>query len=115
MARIQVKFGVTQRTSHSGNEYYLIEMFTTDQSKNDGSYKELSDVRLTPFTARLMLEHLPELCQAITEGERLKEQGGPPPQAAPYQESVVGPDSAAPQPEPQQPTQQQAPIGDSPF
>ena len=77
MARIQVAFGVTQRTSQQGNEYYLIEMRTTDKN---GNYRELPDVRMTPFSARLLLEHLPELCEAIKEGERQKEQGGPPPQ-----------------------------------
>ena len=80
MARIQVKFGVTQRTSAAGNLYYLIEMRTTDQN---GQYRAHPDVKMTPFSARLLLEHLPELCEAIKEGERQKQEGGPPPQAAP--------------------------------
>ena len=73
MARINVKFGVEQRTSQAGNDYYLIEMRTTDK---EGNYRELPDVKLTPFTARLLLEHLPEFCNAIQEGERLNASGG---------------------------------------
>jgi len=78
MARINVKFGVIQRTSNAGNDYYLIEMRTTDQN---GAYRELPDVKMTPFTARLLLEHLPEFCDSIKEGELMKKQGGPAPQA----------------------------------
>ena len=118
MARIQVQFGVTQRTSQSGNEYYLIEMRTTDKN---GNYRELPDVKMTPFSARLLLEHLPELCDSIKEGERLKEMGGPPPQAGPQQqtvqqggpfvapaEAVVGPDGLPQQFASPQQTQQTA-------
>lgn len=87
MARINVKFGVVQRTSAAGNDYYLIEMRTTDK---DGNYRELPDVKLTPFTARLLLEHLPEFCNAIQEGERQKAAGGPAPQADPVQSQQGG-------------------------
>ena len=127
MARITVKFGVTQRTSQTGNEYYLIEMRTSDKN---GQMRELPDVRMTPFSARLLLEHLPELCDGIKEGERLKAQGGPPPQAPDSctgqggQQGVanpnagpmsVGPDGV-PQPyAPPQQTQQQPVEEETPF
>ena len=97
MARIDVKFGVVQRTSQAGNDYYLIEMRTTDK---EGNFRELPDVKMTPFTARLLLEHLPELCNAIQEGERQKAAGGPAPQADPlqsHQGGVVAPQGASPE------------------
>ena len=106
MARIQVKFGVVTRTSNQGNDYQLIEMRTTNQQ---GELKELPDLRMTPFSARLMLEHLPELCGAIQEGERLKATGDPAPQTLhtrpagepedSYQREVVGPTGENPQPQ----------------
>lgn len=86
MARINVQFGVTQRTSAAGNDYYLIEMRTTDKN---GQYRELPDVKLTPFTARLLLEHLPEFCNAIQEGERQKAEGGAAPQSNPLAAEAV--------------------------
>ena len=94
MARIMVKFGVVQRTSAAGNDYYLIEMRTTDK---DGNVRELPDVKLTPFTGRLLLEHLPEFCNAIQEGERMKAAGGQPSQVdttPQHQGGGVAPDSA---------------------
>lgn len=99
MARINVKFGVEQRTSQAGNDYYLIEMRTTDK---DGNYRELPDVKLTPFTARLLLEHLPEFCNAIQEGERLKASGGQVQQGGgdlSHQGGVVAPQGVSPQPQ----------------
>ena len=113
MARINVQFGVTQRTSAAGNDYYLIEMRTTDKN---GQYRELPDVKLTPFTARLLLEHLPEFCNAIQEGERQKAQGGGAPQSNPLAaEAVVAPTEAsahqfASAPASNSPTQEDTPF-----
>ena len=111
MARIQVKFDVQSKTSAAGNLYYLIEMRTTDA--NSGQFRELPDVKLTPFTARLLLEHLPEFCKAIEEGERQKAGGVAAPAA---QVSQGGGEVVAPQQAISPGGTQQPPAGDDcPF
>lgn len=120
MARIEVKFGVIQRVSNAGNPYHLVQMFST---KQDGQYKEMPEVQLTPFTARLLMEHLPEFCNAVLEAERQKAEGGPPPQAQQGGE-VVAPQveqpqqfqqSQEPQPVAQGQQSQGQAGGDTPF
>ena len=119
MARIQVKFDVQGKTSAAGNLYYLIEMRTTDA--NTGQFRELPDVKLTPFTARLLLEHLPEFCKAIEEGERQKAGGVAAPAAQAPAEAALVPQGGGEVVAPQQTTGQhlggvQQPAGDDcPF
>ena len=63
---IEVKFNSETRTSQAGREYSIIEMFITNR---EGGWNERPAMTIMPFQARLLLQKLPEFCEAILQAE----------------------------------------------
>ena len=74
MAKIEVRFVPETKISNAGREYQILEMWVTDR---DGGWPERPTSTIMPFHARLLLQNLPEFCQAITDADRIKEGGEP--------------------------------------
>ena len=66
MPKIEVRFNSESKISRAGHPYKIIEMWMTDR---DGGWPERSTFNIMPFHARMLLQHLPEFCQAIQEAE----------------------------------------------
>ena len=73
MPKIEVRFEAVKKVSKAGREYQLIEMWITDR---DGSWPERATISIMPFHARLLLQSLPELCEAIKKAEGMKDSQG---------------------------------------
>ena len=66
MPKIEVKFNTEDKVARAGRPYRIIEMWMTDR---DGGWPERSTFNIMPFHARMLLQSLPEFCQAIQEAE----------------------------------------------
>ena len=89
MARIEVRFVCETKISNAGREYQIIEMWVTDK---DGGWPERPTTTIMPFHARLLLQTLPEFCQAITDADRIREGGKAEPASQPEKEPEEGED-----------------------
>ena len=78
MAKIEVRFVCETKVSGAGREYQIIEMWVTDKN---GGWPERPNSTIMPFHARLLLQNLPEFCQAITDADRIREGGSPAPES----------------------------------
>lgn len=71
MSKIEVRFQPEKKVSKAGRIYTLLEMWITNR---DGGWGERATISIMPFHARLLLQNLPEFCEAIKEAEGLKDQ-----------------------------------------
>tara|TARA_B100001013_G_scaffold331809_1_gene247652 strand:+ start:7864 stop:8136 length:273 start_codon:yes stop_codon:yes gene_type:complete len=70
MPKIEVRFQPESKVSKAGRDYQLIEMWVTNR---DGGWSDRPTISMMPFHARLLLQNLPEFCEAIKSTEKLKE------------------------------------------
>jgi len=86
MPRIEVNFRTEDRTSKAGNPYKLLSMYSTNGKT--GEWSDRSDFSVTPFAARLLMEHLEDFLLSLlkAEGKLPDSVGGntEPPPSVPY-------------------------------